>query len=98
MAAAVSWRSTVALFLDGLRSIGRLTRSAVRGAAGASARPAGPSAPDPASQPASARTPRRPRRRTVIVAAVTAAVLAVPGWLWFDSLLPDSYSAMDRGH
>ncbi|GIJ56970.1 multicopper oxidase family protein [Virgisporangium aurantiacum] len=25
-------------------------------------------------------------------------MLAVPGWLWFDSLLPGSYSVMDMGH
>lgn len=38
------------------------------------------------------------RRRQVAVGATVALVAAVPGWFWYDSLLPSSYSVMDMGH
>lgn len=34
----------------------------------------------------------------MVVAAVLAVLVGVPGWFWFDSLLPGTYSVMDLGY
>ena len=56
-------------------------------------------APEPDPEPETAQPAGRPRRRlrALIASAVALAILVPLGWMWWTSLVPDTYSVMDMG-
>ncbi len=48
--------------------------------------------------PAQPDQPRRRRLAPILGVAATVAVLAPVGWLWQQSLVPDTFSVMDMGY